>query len=71
MDLREGMADVRHCVKCETNTFHDSQRVLALGPAGAQGVVLWVCEYHPVVDFELTYKLTEEEIEIVEPSSES
>lgn len=64
MDLKEGMSDIRFCVKCESNQFHDSARVLALGPGGAQGVVVWVCEKHPVADGDLTYELTEKGIEV-------
>lgn len=67
MDLKEGMSDVRLCARCGSNQFHDSKKVLALGQGGAQGVVVWVCEYHPIVDGDLTYKLTEKGIDIVEP----
>jgi hypothetical protein len=70
MGLTEGLSDVRGCVDCSTNTFHDSKSVLALGPGGAQRIVVWVCEHHPIADCEVTYELTDRGISVTKGATQ-
>jgi hypothetical protein len=42
--------DVRWCKACESQSFHQTKSVMVYSPGGAQRMLMWSCEKHPLDD---------------------